>query len=265
MILEQVSVYSKSDLSELEYLLRKKVPANHFIFLHNNNNLDYFSVDICYEKTFLSIISIWLNKILSRKAIEEVLNKNSGLSANEYIDLCNIITEKLKSEKSYLCTLIKKDLTNFFKNKENVNIDGFTRFSLQDYKTELNSYVYKYFDEYFIEKNYNDFINLLKFFIETEEAQLGPLHVETQKDGSYKFFDNQMNEITDECLNALKKEFYNEIEEYDDILISTLILLLPSEIFLYRCNLIKNKNFFSSLKRIFNNRLKTSTEPLFKK
>ncbi len=53
-----------------------------------------------------------------------------------------------------------------------INIDGFIRFRLKDYIGELRDAAEKAVDEFLMEREYREFIQLLKYFVEVQEPRL---------------------------------------------------------------------------------------------
>ena len=53
-----------------------------------------------------------------------------------------------------------------------INIDGFINFRLQDYIEDLNKVIEQAVDELLLEKEYQEFIMLLKYFVDIQEPRL---------------------------------------------------------------------------------------------
>ena len=110
-------------------------------------------------------------------------------------------------------------------------------------------------EEYFIKKEYADFLDLLHYFADVEERGFGKLDIITTNDGKYRFYDESRIDITDSCVRIFNREFNDQNITENDFLISILILLLPEEISIYGAENIINKNILKTLKFIFENRI----------
>ena len=88
-------------------------------------------------------------------------------------------------------------------------------------------------EEYFIKKEYADFLDLLHYFADVEERGFGKLDIITTNDGKYRFYDENRIDITDSCVRIFNREFNDKNITENDFLISILILLLPEEISIY--------------------------------
>ncbi|MCL2838364.1 MAG: putative sporulation protein YtxC [Oscillospiraceae bacterium] len=150
-------------------------------------------------------------------------------------------------------------------------LEGFVRFRLREYYSLLETVVDDAAQEYLIEREYEEFIGLLKYFLSISESKIPLLHIETT-DRGYRFFDNNRKDITYECLvdflTPIDSAFLPEthtlqgfqldatVEEevnHDDMLISTLISLSPEKILWYRAD--EKSEIATTVKKIFENRV----------
>ena len=85
-------------------------------------------------------------------------------------------------------------------------------------------------EEYLIKRDKNQFINTLKYFIESQEHKIDLLIIHIMKDSSFRFFDRNGIEInnkeSEEMMSMIMKEDLN----YEDCLISVLLALCPKKI-----------------------------------
>jgi len=139
-------------------------------------------------------------------------------------------------------------------------LEGFVRFRLREYYSILETVVDDAAQEYLIEREYEEFIGLLKYFVDISESKTPALYI-FSGDFGYKFLDNDQRDITSECL----ADFLTPMEEvgyvhspvlveqkyvnYDDMLISTLLTLAPSKIFWYNAN--QNSEIVRTVTQIF--------------
>jgi putative sporulation protein YtxC len=89
-------------------------------------------------------------------------------------------------------------------------------------------------EQQMIQQEYDEFIKLLKFFVELEEPKIDVVRIRATAEGKYILYDDNCEELQKEILN----EAFNEIIDtgeinYDDFLISSLITLAPKKIIIY--------------------------------
>ena len=113
-----------------------------------------------------------------------------------------------------------------------INIDGFIRFRLKDYIGELRDAAEKAVDEFLMEREYREFIQLLKYFVEVQAPRMDVVHVLVA--GSlFKLFDGRMQPVKSEYLDGfIVNMVVNEIN-FVDLLISALITIAPKQVTLH--------------------------------
>lgn len=153
--------------------------------------------------------------------------------------------------------LIKKSLINYIEDESFLNLSGFMTFRLPLYKKELEKAVRKSLDGIIAENEYNEFIELLRFFVEMQESTVQVVHI-FYDDGKYTLLDNNFCEINDECINDFKNEMRYGVINYDDLLLSTLISLSPKVIVIHNKDDIPNRQLLSTLDKVFVNKIQYS-------
>ena len=88
-------------------------------------------------------------------------------------------------------------------------------------------------EEYLIEKDYDEFISVLRYFINVQETKIDTLKVYIRKDNSFILYDKNDNIIENENDEELINMFIKENLNYEDFLISTLLSLFPNHIIIY--------------------------------
>lgn len=146
-------------------------------------------------------------------------------------------------------------LIDYFESHNSVILDGFVNFRLKDYVKDLEEIVDKAVDDFLMEREYKEFIRLLKYFVDIQEPKFDTIHVLASINSKYIMLDGNKNEITNECIN----EFINEISEgeinYDDLLVSSLITFAPKKIIIHSPDEIKNKELLETIKNVFTDRV----------
>jgi putative sporulation protein YtxC len=151
--------------------------------------------------------------------------------------------------------IIVRRLIEYFEGSDELILKGFVTFRLKDYINELEEVVDRAVDDYLTEREYKEFIRLLKYFVEIQEPKFDTVHILAEYSGKYSLLDNNENEITNECI----RDFVNEVNEgeinYDDLLVSSLITLAPKKIIIHNMGQIGNKELLETIKSIFPNKI----------
>lgn len=131
-------------------------------------------------------------------------------------------------------TIIKKSIYskvyNYILNNDYIDIEGFVNFRMKEFNKYLFDVADLALEDYLIKKDQDEFISVLKYFIDIQEEKLNLLKVHIKKDNTFTLYDelgNKIDSIDDEeLINMVIKENLN----YEDFLISTLLTLCPKKI-----------------------------------
>lgn len=112
------------------------------------------------------------------------------------------------------------------------DIEGFLSFRAQEYKKEVNKAVEYAIDEFVIEKEYFEFIQLLKHFVDSQRPRLDSLHVGITSQGKFHLYNNDGVKVTHQFIEDYQLDNINELC-YEDLLVSALIAVAPRQITLH--------------------------------
>ena len=149
------------------------------------------------------------------------------------------------------------DLMDYVKEKRNLFLEGIVNFRVRTYISLLDNVVDMAVNKYIIEKEYKEFINLLKIYVNTTNSKTEIVHL-IYTHGESILLDNEKNIIQIEgSINNAK--YLSDISfSSNDIALNTLLSLLPQKIELHLID--KEDEFINTLKLIFENRIRVCTE-----
>lgn len=199
------------------------------------------------------------------KLIGRIINSNyCYFNSAEKKEILNLSLRIIRNEdKKFLNGLfqirrrnvIVRKLLDYFEASNNLILDGFVNFRLKDYTKDLEEVVDKAVDDFLMEREYREFIRLLRYFVDIQDPKFDIIHVVVGHDSKYVLFDDTKKEITNECI----KEFVNETAggeiNYDDLLVSSLITLAPKKIVIHSINQFRNKELLETIKNVFLNKV----------
>jgi len=157
-------------------------------------------------------------------------------------------------------TRIIRKILNYLKSENFIIIDGFVNFRLNDYIKELEDLVERVVEEYIAEREYNEFIKLLRYFVEIQECKVEVVNIVPLDKGGYMLIDSKNSPINCECFEELRAEIGDSDISFDDLLISTLITIAPNKVIIHDCQNFKNKELFRTITNIFYDRIKLCRE-----
>jgi len=151
--------------------------------------------------------------------------------------------------------VIIRRLIEYLENSDSIILEGFVNFRLKDYLKDLEEVVEKAVDDFLMEREYNEFIRLLKYFVEIQEPKFEVIHVLVGYDSKYVLLDEKHREITNECI----QEFVNDITQgdinYDDLLVGSLITMAPKKVVIHSNGQFKNRELLETIKNVFNGKV----------
>lgn len=146
---------------------------------------------------------------------------------------------------------ILKKLEEYLQDSNEIILDGFITFRLRNMKEELTTIIDKIVEEYVVEKEYSEFIKLLKYFVEIQDCKYNDINIFIQKDGSYRVEDENSKDITHEMFcDFTTDNMKGEINEHD-ILISTLITAAPHRVIIHNVENCVSADTIDTIKSIF--------------
>lgn len=110
-------------------------------------------------------------------------------------------------------------------------LDGFMAFRLKAYRERLAGIVDRAVDEHMMDKEYKEFIRVLRYFVDVQEAQINEVHIIFGAGDTFKLRDAGGGKIHNQYLEALM--IRGEDINYEDLLISALITIAPQTVIMH--------------------------------
>jgi putative sporulation protein YtxC len=174
-------------------------------------------------------------KGLSLKALKSegpIIDENSIFCMNRK----NAVIEKIEE-----CILDNRE----------INIKGFITFRMKEIKDELESVIDRVVEKYMVEKEYNEFIKLLKYFVDIQDSKIEEVNIIVQPDGNYIVRDRFGTDIMDKFLSDLSDSKFSGAVSVDDMLISGLITNAPQKVVIHCPENCNNKELIDTIKNVF--------------
>ena len=156
-------------------------------------------------------------------------------------------------------TKILNKLLEYLKHNDRINIDGFIKFRLKDYMEELYDMVEKAVDEFMMEREYKEFIQLLRYFVDIQEPRLDLVHVIVLHSGVFKLLDDSQKVINSEYLEGYVLDLIDSEINYEDLLISALISIAPQKVVFHRLHEDYAIGTLETIKNVFSGKVEECT------
>ena len=242
---------SKLDLPNIYYCNKSFKIYENVIVHYKEENIDKF-INIVADIITEAIIEFYQNKILKR-----IINVNyfyfDELERKIILENCREFT---KQEGEEIKETVFMGVKNYILEHRNIVLEGVANFRINEYIKILDNIVDMAVNKYIIEKEYREFINLLKVYVNSTESKTDILHL-IYTNGESILLDKDKNIIQiDYNLNNAK--YLSDITfSSNDIALNTLLSLLPKKIEVHIINI--EDEFINTLKLIFENRVRICT------
>jgi len=196
-------------------------------------------------------------KIMRGEVLKDYIQSQYGKAYPKEID--NIYEHSLKifsNKEVFIRETIFMRVSNYILENDYINIDGFIKFRMKEFIKYISAIADISLEEYLINRDHEEFIRVLKYFIDTQDVKIDLLKVHIMEDNSFVLYDkngDKIDSIDDEdIINMVIRENLN----YEDFLISTLLSLCPRKIeVMDTLNSNSSKEIIETLKSIFENRV----------
>ncbi|MBO6232564.1 MAG: putative sporulation protein YtxC [Clostridia bacterium] len=246
---------SKINSKEVSLSCKDFKHFTNIIVHYKGNNTEEFIKELATILSFLVIYEFeedFFIKIINQdyfyfsKQERDIILENCF---NIIIDSNTIMKNKFKT--------IYTEFLNYLLNNKNLYLSGFINFKIPTYLDILKKVVEDAVNSFILEKEYNEFISLLRLYINSENSLFDTLHIVYSKD--FTLILDEDKRIIDNSKEAFKAKFLSDISfSVNDYTLNTLLTLLPKKIYVH---LIDNNidEFITTLTLIFENRLEICT------
>jgi putative sporulation protein YtxC len=146
-------------------------------------------------------------------------------------------------------------LREYFDIHHELVLDGFLSFRLKEYRGRLAEVVDKAVDEYMMDMEYKEFIRVLRYFVDVQEAQVDEVHIVLSDGDTFKIRDAHGRNIHNQYLDTIMVR--NEEINYEDLLISALITIAPQTVMMhFSAELDKTNPVVDTIQSVFAGRVK---------
>ena len=146
---------------------------------------------------------------------------------------------------------IQEDLKAYFDEYETANIEGLVRFRLKRYLSLLEQTAEYVREMYLSKKEYDEFVELLKYFVSVQNERAKLLHVVIEECGVYQLYDIHRRNITRQCFSGWFSEQERVKANMDDLLISVLITEAPKRVIIHGVERMENMEFLTTIRTVF--------------
>lgn len=258
---EEVILHCGSDLSDFWHKIQDYFPKDEMELVSVSDSAFRIRISKKHLSGIAPLMAYWIHKKISMSELQHLLTC-LAFDEDEKTDFFFFALSKLDEEEEALCLLLEERLNLFFQEHDEIFVDGFLRFATWEYREKIILLLDDCFDEFAAKQEYSEFLELLHYFVETEEPRFEDLTVSIHANREIQFYDGDGADITTRCKKRFMEEFQDNAPDTEDFIMSTLILYLPQQIWIYGSQFLNNKNFLVTLRHIFGERVQIYGVPL---
>ncbi|AZK48195.1 putative sporulation protein YtxC [Paenibacillus lentus] len=171
--------------------------------------------------------------------IRRILTKNYELNENEKQAVEAICRKFLTMEEGQAearkarLMLIEAAFRQMLEGQQSTfDLDGFITFRLHNYGLKLREMVDYAVEEFLLDKQYEDFIELLQYFVHFQEPLTPFIHVMHKRGSEFIILNDRLKQIEASSGDVVMRMADQELQ-MEDVIVSTLISLSPERILLH--------------------------------
>ena len=252
---EQVNDYiidniKKFELNDIYLSIHKFSIYKNIIVHYKGNNYDKFI------NAFSNLLTKVTIKFYNNYLIKYLINANyfyfSDFDKDKILEYCkeNCLEEEFSSKREFTLRRIFK---NYLLNNNKIILKGFINFGLKDYLTLLDDVVSQSVNNYLIEKEYKEFIELLRCYVNSKPPIADKIYLIYENNNSTLIDENGDDILID---SNIKNHYLSDITfSKNDYCLNTLLTLLPRELIINHYDNTAKDDFLTTLELIFEDRI----------
>lgn len=252
-------------LNELDYIEVKPVAISKNQFKNYKNIIIHYSGND--NKKFVHEVSCILSCLvideLEESFLKMILLKNyfyfNSTEMKHILELCyEIFSDDFNTYFDKKHNILIDSFENYLVNNKSIILTGFINFRIKNYMTILEDVVDEAVNSFVVEKEYLEFISLLKMYVNSQNSNCDVVHLIYNNNNS-TLLDKDKNQINVSD-DIFKAKYLSDISfSSNDYALNTLLTLVPEKIYIH---LIDNciDEFIHTISLIFENRVEICTD-----
>ena len=252
-------------LNELDYIEVKPVAISKNQFKNYKNIIIHYSGND--NKKFVHEVSCILSCLvideLEESFLKMILLKNyfyfNSTEMKHILELCyEIFSDDFNTYFDKKHNLLIDSFENYLITNKSIILTGFINFRIKNYMTILEDVVDEAVNSFVVEKEYLEFISLLKMYVNSQNSNCDVVHLIYNKNNS-TLLDKDKNQINVSD-DIFKAKYLSDISfSSNDYALNSLLTLVPKKIHIH---LIDNciDEFIHTISLIFENRVEICTD-----
>ncbi len=227
--------------------------------IYTNLIVHYKGKDLnSFYNIFSDIVSSTIIAFYEKDIIKHIISSNyfyfTDIEQRKIFDIVQNYMSNGELAESYVRKdSIVRSCINYFSNNKTVILDGFVNFRINDYIKIVDYIVDMAVNKFVIDREYVEFIDLLKCYINSKEYGANIVHLIYQNQESVLL--DEFKRVIDVDDSILDSKYLSDITfSSNDYTLNTLLTLLPKKIYIHLLDGIQDE-FINTLKLVFDDRV----------
>lgn len=242
-----------SDISNICFCTKNFRHYSNVIIHYKGTDFSYFIDKISSLLSFLVIDE--LEEDLFKKVLSQNYFYFDANERNKILEICfDLISEDFANLFSEKFDLLYNSFFKFLSSNKAIVLSGFINFRIKDYLNLLDNIAEEAVNTYIIEKEYMEFISLLRLYISSQSSTSNIVHLIYSSSESILLDENKnIIDVSDDVFNA---KFLGDISfSSNDYALNSLLNLLPKRIYIHLVDEYTSDEFVNTLQLIFENKV----------
>lgn len=244
------------NMDNIYYSKKKFKHYNNIIIHYTGNNDELFITKLS------SLLSLLIVYELEDSILNQIIYKNYFyFSISERKIILNNCFNIMVDSKEYLkqkFNILQVSFKNILTENKNIFLNGYLNFRFSKYHNFLNSIVDEAVNTFIIEKEYKEFISLIKLYVNSQKSKINIVHVIYSK--NYTLILDENKEIISHSKNNFNAKFLSDISfSTNDYTLNTLLDLIPEKIYIHLIDNVIDE-FVNTLNLIFEKQIINCTD-----
>lgn len=206
------------------------------------------------------ILADWVVSNEEHRLVDKIVKNNYFyFSDDERTAVASNAIRTLSARSSAHNKLIMTRILDYLDNHHQLIVDGFLNFRLKDYRLQLSEVIDKVADDFMLELEYQEFIRVLRYFVDVQQPRVEEAHVVITSFGLFKIYDSHGkiidNQYQESDLLFNRNGYESGSLNNEDLLISALITIAPYNVMVHSTNHARDQEALETIKSVFDGRV----------
>ncbi|MGG6312465.1 putative sporulation protein YtxC [Paenibacillus macerans] len=203
----------------------------------------------------------YIMDVKEEEFVTRIMNREYSFASQEEMQNVNQLVNRMLAEdeeeggraEEQRKALVQEAIRSYLRQSPILHLDGFAVFRLKEYEAKLREIIDFAIDEYLLDKQYEEFIGLLQYFVYFQEPLTPLVHLMHKQGHEFAILNEKFTTIHAPAPGGVVARIADQEMEMEDVIVSTLISLSPDRILIHTQD--PDAQVITTISRIFGERV----------